>query len=434
MANFILSTLTAAAMYIMAHILFRALYGKKSTVSKTAFAVVYGIAFFGAALLNFAQLPLPILNFAYMLVSICVVNKLLYDCKSLIFLLHNTLIMIILVVCDMSAFLILSALTAATINDVLQNIGLLTRVFLLNLLLLFVSMRIYSVVVNKSKKRSIRLHQTVFYVLLTVAQMYLLQYIMVEILDKSDASPLVAMLVIFLIIDIYIAFLLHRTAKITRLESELKLTREQNNMQSTLYSELSKKYKSAAIISHDIRKHITSLEGLIDNNRSESAGEYVSQLNAELAKLTPRFHHSNNILSVIVNHNLLKAEQAGISVNINVDEILPLDFVSDMDLTTILANAFDNAIESCGELEETQRSVKLAISHIDSYVLINVSNKFKSVSRKPGGEFASTKANHSGIGLTSMKSAVEKYNGHFNAETRGNLFIIKITLPINREI
>jgi hypothetical protein len=60
--------------------------------------------------------------------------------------------------------------------------------------------------------------------------MYLLQYIMVDILKKSDASPLAVMLVIFIIIDIYIAFLLHRTAKITRLESELKLTREQNNM------------------------------------------------------------------------------------------------------------------------------------------------------------------------------------------------------------
>jgi sensor histidine kinase regulating citrate/malate metabolism len=192
---------------------------------------------------------------------------------------------------------------------------------------------------------------------------------------------------------------------------------------------LSEKYKSASIISHDIRKHIASLEGLIDNNHSDSAGEYVSQLNTELEKLTPRFCHRNNILSVIVNHNLLKAEQSGVDFNINIDETLSLDFVSDMDLTTILANALDNAIEACAELEVARRSIKLAITHIKDYVLINVSNRFGGVSRKPNGDFASTKDTHSGIGLMSIKSAVKKYNGHFSAETRENLFIIKITLP-----
>jgi len=252
------------------------------------------------------------------------------------------------------------------------------------------------------------------------------------IFEETNATPLIIILVVYLLVDIYIAYLLHRTSKIALLEMQLKLIHEQVNMQSELYSELSDKHRHSAIISHDIKKHITALEGLIDRNHIDSASQYIGQLNQELDKLAPQFKHNNSVLAVIVNHNLAKAAKLKIDFAVDIEETLPTEFVADMDLTTILANVLDNAVEACVELSEEKRFVKLVVTHIHTYVLINVSNSFKQVLQYPNGSFASTKTNHGGIGLTGIKTTVEKYDGSFDVEVKKDVFIAKITLPVRK--
>ena len=89
---------------------------------------------------------------------------------------------------------------------------------------------------------------------------------------------------------------------------------------------------------------------------------------------------------------MLKAEQKGIQLNLNIlyDK---LDFLSDMDLTTIVSNLLDNAIEAVSELDK-DRTVLFVIEE---------------------------------------QMTVKKYNGIWKATVENNSFVVSITIPIDSQ-
>ena len=95
----------------------------------------------------------------------------------------------------------------------------------------------------------------------------------------------------------------------------------------------------------------------------------------------------------------------------------------------ILANVLDNAYEAVEKLDENHREVKLVINYMAGFVLVNVSNYYAQVNRELDGKFLSTKKNHLGIGMKNVQRTVEKYDGIYVAEVKGDKFIVKITIP-----
>lgn len=74
--------------------------------------------------------------------------------------------------------------------------------------------------------------------------------------------------------------------------------------------------------------------------------------------------------------------------------------------------------------------VKLIITSMSNFLLINISNIYLTVDQRPDGKFESTKKNHSGLGLKNVQKAVEKYDGIYKAEVANEKFKVKITIPI----
>ena len=260
-------------------------------------------------------------------------------------------------------------------------------------------------------------------------EVFLLHYITSIISDKSTGIVLLLLLAVYLAFDIYIVYLIYKISKANQYKNDLRLARQQSNMQLAVYRELSDKYHMSRAVAHDVREHIKALEGLIDNNYVESAMQYTKLLNKELDKLTPEFKVSNQILSIIINNKLAQAEKLNIDLILDIED-LSIDFISDLDITSIFANILDNAFEACSELEEKDRIMKLTIHKINSFLVVNISNKYKKVRQDSDGKFLTTKEDHEGFGLSNVKRAVERYDGVFNVETDQGLFVVKITIPM----
>ena len=72
----------------------------------------------------------------------------------------------------------------------------------------------------------------------------------------------------------------------------------------------------------------------------------------------------------------------------------------------------------------------MSITRVNDFILINIENSFNGILKTENKNLLSTKQNHSGVGLKSVKFSVEKYEGVFMTNYNSKSFRAEITLPI----
>lgn len=111
-----------------------------------------------------------------------------------------------------------------------------------------------------------------------------------------------------------------------------------------------------------------------------------------------------------------------------------LEFISSGDIYSLFGNLLDNAIEAVRKLDKDNlRNISLKVRKVNNFVSISIQNFFDSRALNyKNGMPQSTKKdklNH-GFGLKSIKYIVNKYDGNMTIETKGNVFLINILIPI----
>jgi sensor histidine kinase regulating citrate/malate metabolism len=127
-----------------------------------------------------------------------------------------------------------------------------------------------------------------------------------------------------------------------------------------------------------------------------------------------------------VNSKLQDAKEMGIEITSNV--ILPASVeVNTDDMVVILGNLLDNAIEAC-ERVKGAKYIKLFMNYEAGCVIIRITNNFDKIINTNGRELVTRKKDKTlhGLGIKSVKSTVEKYNGITEICSEGKEFIVDI--------
>ena len=134
----------------------------------------------------------------------------------------------------------------------------------------------------------------------------------------------------------------------------------------------------------------------------------------------------------MLNFKFHPAIENGTKININVSIPSGLSFPS-FDLTVILGNLIDNALEAVAFVDEDP-FIDFRINCSKGLMIIKISNPYKIAVNMENGKIITSKkdtANH-GIGLKSVKEALNKYNGITKIETDQNIFTITAALYLNQ--
>ena len=167
----------------------------------------------------------------------------------------------------------------------------------------------------------------------------------------------------------------------------------------------------------------------MQSNKSDQAKEYSSLIEKNVDLLFNGFRCSNNILSIIMSQKISAAENEMIKVNTKVEDIL-FDFVDDLDMTAIFANLWDNAIEANLKVETSERFINVIIGRVNDFIVISFENSFNGVIKKKNGNLLSTKEKHEGIGVSIIKSSIEKYNGTIAMVHDEKVFKVEALIPV----
>lgn len=194
-------------------------------------------------------------------------------------------------------------------------------------------------------------------------------------------------------------------------------------------------------IKHDFFNILQTYEGYLAMGNLDDLKTYHSQLvgvtysAGNTLELSERMEENPALFSLLINKSSY-AEKLGVRLNITIPHKMPNLHIEMIDLCRAFSCLLDNAIEAAAE--SAVREVQFTITEkAQSSVLIIISNNTKdavdtSEILKSG---VSSKAGHTGIGLTTVRKALSKYgNCGFHINHYDNEFNAYIELkPSDRE-
>lgn len=375
-----------------------------------------------------ACIGIPPLNMIVSLVCIQLVSIMFYKCKIKECFLPNLAFISIGLFADMVGKSLVSAFTGHTIEEVLASYLLSYIGSLINCILQILFSRWLIYFFNKEERTVIRAKEILFLTVMTVLEILFIVYATNNVLSDISGVYLVLLSCGFLFINVYVMHLIEQVAHVAKLQRDLSLSNQQMSLQLKYYSELKEKQEVSRKVVHDVKKHLQTVDGLYSSGCMSEAVNYSLLLQDELDKLQWGFTHNNKILETIIGSKLEQAKLVGIKFTVDLEDI-NLDFVEDLDITAIFANLLDNSFEACLELKPELRFINLTMYKHKNFIMINVSNNYVLI-KSNGKLFNTTKKNHSGIGLSNISSAVNKYGGNFLATVENEKFVVKIIIPI----
>ena len=86
-------------------------------------------------------------------------------------------------------------------------------------------------------------------------------------------------------------------------------------------------------------------------------------------------------------------------------------------------------MDACMEQTEADRRIIVNGKGDAHSLLFTIDNTFENeIKKNKNGEFLTSKSQGSGIGINSAKKIVERYNGFFSADKKGNMFCVSFML------
>ena len=188
------------------------------------------------------------------------------------------------------------------------------------------------------------------------------------------------------------------------------------------FSEFRMYMNEARALRHDFRHHLLAMRGMLEANQTAELSAYLDQLSSiEAEGQRPQLCKNMAVDSVAAYYDAFAREKrVNVSWHLDLPEQLP---VAEVDFCAVLGNLVENAIIAAGELEEPKRWVDVVSQEVTDHALgINVRNPFAGEVRFGRDGLPKTRKKGHGVGLPSVVSTVQRYNGGFEAHTQDGEF------------
>ena len=195
---------------------------------------------------------------------------------------------------------------------------------------------------------------------------------------------------------------------------------------------LSAAYAQQRKLTHDFRAHLSTLDGMLmqQNRDINTIQTYIHSLQSKQTEriLLVNTHHA--ALDALLNQKALVAKNRKIDIQFSVNDLSPIK-IDMVDLTVVISNTLDNAIEACEKLPETDRQIYVQALLEEDELFYAVRNKSLPVNMVANQLPASTKENPSfhGYGLQNVHTTLEKYHTLYAMDYENGWFEFATELP-----
>lgn len=244
--------------------------------------------------------------------------------------------------------------------------------------------------------------------------------------EEYNDTVLAVFAVGLILINVITYSLLSRLSKENARKTELAILEIQLHEQAERMNEINNMYTEILHIRHDIKKCVNCASVLLQQGKYSEAEKYLNDISSEkLGTIKEYVVLKSGVISAVINSKLSECRRNNILIETSISDCV--DGFSDIDISILLSNLFDNAIEACMKLNEG-RFLSFHMFLYMGYLRIVMNN---SVDSSNAGNIRFTtkpdRKNH-GFGIKTITEISEKYNGMHDFRFVGNEFIADIWL------
>ncbi len=243
----------------------------------------------------------------------------------------------------------------------------------------------------------------------------------------QSMTVIILSVVIILFLNVIVFYLYDKLAENYARGMELEKAEQEKEMYYNQFAAMMRSRDSLRQFRHDIVNQLETVKILLNSGDIEELKHQVNELIEGGADSFSSFT-GNAVTDGILNYKLEKLKQCGARTEISA-EIPGQIFMSAKDLTLVLGNLLDNAIDALYAMRGDKYCF-VGIKYSKSRLFICVKNTYENRIVYKNGAILSTKpdADAHGIGLRSVRDVVDKYNGSMDISHDGKLFSVKIIL------
>ncbi len=234
------------------------------------------------------------------------------------------------------------------------------------------------------------------------------------------------------------AVLFYRLSRQRETELELaRLREEQAEILERDYEALSRTYDENAKLYHDLHNHLEVLYHCLARGNVQEAMQYCEDLRTPIREISQTVWTGDKALDYLISSKVALARQEQIRTEVKIEYPRNTNIRS-VDLTTILGNLLNNALEAARMAPEPLRFLNLTIRRIHEMLIVKVENGYGEAPVQENGALVTSKENRTlhGWGLKSALTAAERYDGSIQTDYADGVFRAVVTLsfqPVKTE-
>ena len=183
---------------------------------------------------------------------------------------------------------------------------------------------------------------------------------------------------------------------------------------------------------HEYKNHLNTIWSIaqVTNQEEikEKLQEYISNIVDDTEEFSMLLNVENTIIKAVLYNKGQRAEKLGVKYTYNVKSNLKNISLDNSELTVILSNLLNNAIEATSMIKK--KELEVFIDEDNKYYSINVKNRTEGVKLSDLSNIFkmgySTKGEGRGYGLYNVKNIVDKYKGKIQISLDDDILDIKI--------
>ena len=241
--------------------------------------------------------------------------------------------------------------------------------------------------------------------------------------DQTGTWIILSMVLMF-------SVLFYRLGRQREMELEIaQLKQDQAEILERDYQVLSRTYADNAKLYHDLHNHIEAIYQCLTQGDIGEAVRYCEDLRTPVREISQISWTGDKAIDYLISSKMALAEQQQIKTKVNIEYPHNTNIRS-VDLTTILGNLLDNALEAAKTASDRLRFLNLTIRRINAMLIIKVENGYGNAPTEENGKLLTSKADKTfhGWGLKSVQTAADRYDGTISTDYKDGVFRSVVTL------
>ena len=196
---------------------------------------------------------------------------------------------------------------------------------------------------------------------------------------------------------------------------ELQSLTQAAQAQKVYIAEARARYEQTKSFRHDIKNHLSVLDGLLKNEKLDEGREYLKKLETVSEALSFPYQTGNQVVDILLGEKLGLAKEITAEVSLVLPNPCGID---DFDLCVLFANVLDNAITAC-RANNGARAIRISGKRQGACYMLTFENTCADEPLPPAG-----------TGLSNIRAVAEKYHGAVLTEKTGGWFSLNVLLNV----